>query len=141
MRIAIAGYPRAGKTTLSTKLGVEPVRHTDSCIHLGWSGVSAEVARWLHLDGPWVIEGVAVPRAIRKWLKYSDPQAQPCDVLIYLTETFEELVGGQRQMAKGCDTVFAAIAPELAARDVRIIYGPIPHMIDNGFTLEGLLDV
>ena len=36
-----------------------------------WSAASAEVARWLDDEGPWIIEGVAMSRALRKWRRSS----------------------------------------------------------------------
>lgn len=74
MRILVTGVPHGGKTTFATQLGKVldiPVYHTDAVIDLGWSESSAEVATWLDRPDPWVIEGVTVPRAIRKWLAAS----------------------------------------------------------------------
>lgn len=137
-RILIAGHPRAGKTTLAKRLaaGLEHVslRHTDDLIQRGWSGASDGVARWISgIDAPFVIEGVAVPRALRKWLA-ANPGRKPCDVVYYLNRPFGELTSGQRSMAKGCDTVWEEIMPELAYRDVRIVQGAadfVDHLIDG----------
>ena len=71
-RVVIAGGPRTGKTTHANKLGAESgarVRHTDDLIgRLEWSAASQEVSQWFDEPGPWIVEGVAVPRAVRKWL-------------------------------------------------------------------------
>ena len=83
-----------------------------------WSEASAEVARWINRPGPWVIEGVAVPRALRKWLTAFD--GPPCDELIVLTHAHVERTPGQITMAKGVHTVLDKILPEFEARSVKV---------------------
>lgn len=71
MRIVITGSPGAGKTTLADTLGKVlnfPVHHTDETKDLEWSAASEAVSYWFARPDPWIIEGVAVPRAFRKWL-------------------------------------------------------------------------
>ena len=66
MRVAIAGVPKAGKTTLSAQYG-QGVRHTDDLLEShNWHDASTEVARWFNQAD--VVEGVRVPHALRKWL-------------------------------------------------------------------------
>ena len=98
------------------------VRHTDHLIHLGWSEASAAAALWFDTPGPWVVEGVAAPRALRKWLA-AHPEGKPCDVLIVLTEPHEPLTPGQAAMAKGCETVLREVRGELERRGVEIRSG------------------
>ncbi len=124
-RIVIGGVPSAGKTTLCNSIGLagaELVRHTDDLIEShGWSEVSQEISdNWLTAPGPWVIEGVATIRALRKWLKAHD-EGKPCDVLIWLGTPIEPLEGRRLGLAKGCHTVFDEIDDELAARGVEIV--------------------
>lgn len=119
MRIAIAGGPRCGKTTLAATLGAELVRCSDDVATLGWSEASAEVATWFDAPGPWVIEGVALARALRKWLA-TNPEGAPCDVVHLLNKPYVELTPGQATMAKGCITVWTGIEAELRRRGVRI---------------------
>lgn len=149
-RICIAGGPRTGKTTLAGKIAADivtmecdscgwpaaehgcatpilgrviaPVRHTDDLIHLGWSEASAAAALWFDEPGPWIVEGVAVPRALRKWLA-SHPAGKPCDVVYWLEDPHEELTPGQAAMTKGCATVWEEVADELHARGVEIVVG------------------
>lgn len=125
MQTVIAGYPKAGKTTLANSMGLAldvNVRHTDSTIELGWSEGSQEVSTWFDAEGDWIIEGVSTPRALRKWLE-ANPTGKPADKVVYLRDTFEGLSKGQRSMAKGCDTVFGKILEELMGRGVVVQMG------------------
>lgn len=122
-RTIIAGVPRAGKTTfaalLSSREGV-PVRHTDDLIGaLDWGAGSREVAKWFSEPGPWIVEGVACTRALRKWLA-AHPTGRPADRVYWAARPTVALTSGQRVMAKGCETVWREIAPALEARGVDI---------------------
>jgi hypothetical protein len=101
MRILVAGAPRTGKTTLADALAAErgiPVRRTDDLVgRLAWSEASAEVARWLTEPGPWIIEGVASARALRKL----DPSAPLPDLIAHLTIPRVARTPRQEGMAKG----------------------------------------
>lgn len=123
-RILIAGGPRTGKTTGAKELGAQlviPVFSTDDLIgKLDWSAASAEVAKWFDEKAqPWIIEGVAVPRAIRKWLA-AHPTGKPADRIIWRDRAFEELTSGQLSMRKGCVTVWNEIVTDLLRRGVAI---------------------
>jgi hypothetical protein len=124
MRLCIAGGPRSGKTTLAILRGADlkvVPRHTDTLIgQFDWSGASLEVSRWLDEPGPWIVEGVAVARALRKWMA-AHPEGKPCDVAQLLVRPFGELSKGQAAMAKGCATVWSGIAGELARRGVELL--------------------
>lgn len=122
MKIAVAGPPHSGKTMLSKRLGLHVV-HTDDLIPLGWSEASA--AAMLSFDderSDLVIEGVAVPRALRKWLA-AHPEGKPVDRVVWLERVYGELTPGQARMAKGCVTVWHQVLPELERRGVEIVYG------------------
>ena len=128
MRIAITGGPQTGKTTLAVDMvadrkdrGIDPdavLIHGDDFIELGWSQSSQALAHAMRAPGPWVAEGVQVPRALRKALDQG--AGRPCDRLLVLERPWLELSPGQRAMAKGVDTVLAEILPELRARGVAI---------------------
>jgi hypothetical protein len=110
-RIIICGWPNSGKShhaeELSAKLGI-PVRHTDSLIRtMQWSDVSETVSHWFDEPGPWIIEGVAIPRALRKWkARNPDTNEVPFDKLIIMPEPdTTEMKPGQISMGRGHDTV------------------------------------
>jgi hypothetical protein len=117
MKIAIAGVPKAGKTTHALSLGTQ-FRSTDSLIPKGWSEASDEAASWFADDG--IVEGVAVPRALRKWLA-ENPEGRPVDEVHWLGVPRHDLTPGQNSMARGCQTIFEEIRPELLKRGVKIV--------------------
>ncbi len=124
-RILIAGGPRTGKTTYADRIGASAglvARHTDDLVgRLDWSECSAEVARWMAEDGPWLIEGVAVPRAIRKWLAAHPGDAAPADVIVWMPVPIVPRTPGQDAMAKGVETVWREVLPELRRRKAPIL--------------------
>jgi dephospho-CoA kinase len=126
-RICITGGPRTGKTTLSESLqdilGCPSLWHTDELIDLGWSGASQFIAEhWLTEPGPWIIEGVAASRALRKWRDQHPAEPPPVDRVIYLREPHEELTSGQRSMAKGVETVHREIESWLEEHGITTEY-------------------
>ncbi len=78
-RIAITGAPQCGKTTLAKTITDRPVLHSDDFKHLAWSDASQVMADKANaIEGPLIVEGVAVPRALRKGMKI--------DAVILLTQ-------------------------------------------------------
>jgi hypothetical protein len=71
------------------------------------------VSGWFDAPGPWVIEGVAIPRALRKWMNNNPGLPPPVDKIIVLYTPFEVLTKGQESMGKGIDTVLNEIQPWL----------------------------
>lgn len=124
MRILIAGWPKAGKTTLAQRMSEEAeagfvVRHTDDLISThDWSAASLEVSTWMDAPGPWIIEGVSVPRALRKWLERSP--GKPADIVYWSSLARVPLTPAQAAMGKGCTTVWDAVRDELVQRGVTI---------------------
>ena len=123
-RIVICGGPRTGKTTYGKKLAEQmgcKLISTDDFIDLGWSECSAHVAE-LMLDsgGPWVIEGVAAVRALRKALDAKDGKV--CDEVLMLSEPYVELSAGQASMAKGCQTGWGGIEQLVVARGIEVLF-------------------
>lgn len=131
-RIIITGGPLTGKTTeaqrLSAEHGITNVRSTDEVKDLGWSEASAAASLWFDAPGDWIIEGVAVPRALRKWLA-ANPQKQfetGTEILV-LNKPHKPLSKGQQTMTTGLHTVLSEIAPQLKRRGARFIYGTVQH--------------
>lgn len=116
LRIVLAGGPRTGKTTLANALGL-PVRHTDDLIELGWVAAGAAAAKWFDAPGPWIVEGVTAPRALRRWLK-RHRRGKPCDVIVFLAEPAIARTPGQEAMAKGCAKIYGEIRAALRRRGV-----------------------
>jgi adenylate kinase family enzyme len=108
-----------GKTTFAKRLGDElgiRTRHTDDLIkNYDWSSASAEVATWFDEPGPWIIEGVAVARAVRKWLA-THPEGRPAETLYLATDPREQLSIGQAIMTRGHHTVWREIRDRLESR-------------------------
>jgi hypothetical protein len=119
-RVVIVGGPLTGKTTLARRLGSSRVRSTDELRHLDWSEVSAAAALWLDEAGGWVIEGVAMARAIRKWLR-AHPSAPIDFVIVLASQPRGERTKGQASMAKGVATVWDEIVTEVLARGARVL--------------------
>lgn len=130
-RIAITGGPRTGKTTTSFNKQQEwirdhveawettpVIRHTDDLIHLGWSEASEAAASWFDSPGPWIIEGVAVSRALRKWRERNPGKPPPVDEVYYLSDPHVPLNPGQATMAKGVRKVHDEIEPWLRKHGV-----------------------
>lgn len=119
-RICITGGPKTGKTTLAKKLQCNGLvagapgallRHTDDLIATHeWSAASQEASTWLDDPGPWIIEGVAVSRALRKWRDQHPGEAPPVDRMIRLIVPHVALSKGQATMAKGEERVFQEIS-------------------------------
>lgn len=122
-RLLITGGPRTGKTTIAAEFGAARnvgARCTDSLMGShGWSAVSDEVSRWFDAPGPWIIEGVAVPRALRKWLAFHS-KGKPADKVVYLESAKVDRTPGQVTMARGVETVWLQLVHELVRRGVYI---------------------
>jgi hypothetical protein len=112
-RIAIVGWPKTGKTTLATEMGGG--RSTDEVMNLGWSEASQEASTWFDQPGPLIVEGVAVPRALRKWRERNPDKPPPIDKLIILRNPHVPLEPGQVTMGKGLDTVLNGLMPWLSS--------------------------
>ena len=92
-----------------------PTLHTDDLLDLDWSEQSRQIMRWLEKPGPWIIEGHAVVRGLRKWLREHD-QGLPFDYLIYLNRSKVERTNGQEVLGKSVRTIWQEIAGELDKR-------------------------
>lgn len=117
-KILIIGGPRGGKTThardLSRRLGI-PVQHFDSYISkYEWSEMSDEIAKWLDEPGPWIKEGVAGVRGLRKWLRKN--KRTPDFEIVVMNEPKINLTTGQKRMHKNHGTILKECLDEIEAR-------------------------
>ena len=123
LRLAIAGWPKTGKSTVAKdlqSLGYR-VRATDGLITThDWSAASASAATWFDGGAGVVIEGVAVGRALRKWLP-AHGEGTPCDVLLWLDNPVVATTPKQDAMGKGCTKVWNEIRGDLEARGVQVV--------------------
>lgn len=123
-RIVIVGGPRTGKSTLAARFSHIAKRNsTDETIGMDWSQSSHEVSKWFEQTGPWLIEGVATARALRKWLQRHNMD-KPCDRIVVLTSPRVAQTTGQATMSKGIETVWKQIEQELRLRGCEILYDP-----------------
>lgn len=124
-RIAIAGCPRSGKTTLGQSIASElgiPLRSTDDLITGNdWSAASAAAATWFDEPGDVVIEGVAVSRALRKWHESNPNSPPPFDLVLFLSSPMQDLTPGQLAMGRGCATVHRELVDWLGVRGLEVV--------------------
>lgn len=123
MKLLIGGGPRTGKTTLAKAIAAAEgiaLTHTDDLMAThAWSEASEEIARRIvSQPGDWIIEGVAVARALRKAIALAE---MPSDLQVrWLREPVVARTPGQEAMAKGCETVWREILPLLQERGVDV---------------------
>jgi hypothetical protein len=123
-RIVIAGGPHSGKSTLAAGINADRryrVHDGEELVGGDWSAGSLAASLWLDEPGPWICENVAMARAIRKWLTRNPTRPFPADLVINLSCQVAARSPGQAAMAKGCETVWAQVQPELVKRGVRVI--------------------
>lgn len=98
-RIAVCGGPRTGKSTLVSLVTDRHVEGTDDYIGMAWEDVPQSLIEKLSGVERFVVEGVMVPRALRRGLQV--------DCVVWL-ETFQTAtLPGHVSMLKGIRTVFA----------------------------------
>lgn len=136
MRIGIIGGPGCGKSTLAQvharKLGclvlctdtleqaggtgraqTENVLYAPSQFTGQWSPLSQWVSDgWLNRAGPWVIEGTALIRALRKWHRARPGELPPVDRLFWRQDPIIDLSPGQHTMLSGHDTIAFGLLDE-----------------------------
>jgi hypothetical protein len=112
-RIAVSGGPRTGKSTFVAGVTDRLVVQTDDFSSVGWAAQPQAVIDAVRKFPRFVVEGVQVPRALRKGMQV--------DVLIWLTRAMAPRTAQQLGMEKGIITVFDSCRAEL---DIPIIVVP-----------------
>ena len=110
-RIAIAGHPRSGKSTLAYDLP-GPVHLTDELLYLNnWDNIVTTVSYWFDQPGPWTVCGVVVPHALRVWRRRHPGSDPPLEHFAFIRRsTFLGLTERQTWMAHGIETVTRDLA-------------------------------
>ncbi len=104
-RIAITGPPRVGKTWLSQRCSDRVVVHTDDWQASDWPAQpQLIIAGCAGLDR-FLLEGVQVPRALRKGLKV--------DALLWLDRAGAEQTREQKSMGKAIATILNGIRAQI----------------------------
>lgn len=117
-RVAVAGGPRTGKTTLVSAVADRPILHTDDLMSFPWEQVPHLVIQRATKAGrSFVVEGVQVPRALRKGLAV--------DAVVWLGAPRTDLTPGQHVMSRAVHTVFEDWRANIpAARGVPVFREP-----------------
>lgn len=105
-RIAITGGPRVGKTWLANTYGLDrEVVHTDTWQGVEWDKQPALIVAACEPLPRFLLEGVQVPRALRKGLQI--------DALLWLDCPAAPQTPAQRAMGKAVATVLRTIRSQL----------------------------
>lgn len=127
MKVAIIGSPFSGKSTLANSYGVsvfcsDPASTVREVIEgvtympegLDWEEQSHYICENWFPKSEWVIEGVGVVRALRKWINYYD-SVPPCYQAIYIRDfhpnALINVLPAHNSMAKSIETIWNEIAP------------------------------
>jgi hypothetical protein len=127
-RICIIGGPKVGKTELASQLGGDgsyALISADDHIGMGWSEASRHIADLMRdTESPWIAEGVAVVRALRKRIR-DDKEPSPCDLVILLRKAWVPLANGQQAMTVGHETIWGGMAFEVEKKlGIRVLRDP-----------------
>lgn len=127
MLTMITGWSGTGKSCVYGKAIADehgvPLLATDAFIPLGWSEASAHVAEMLTDGVSRVVEGVAVPRVLRKMLAAA-PTIRPCARLVIVTKALRPQTAGQVKQGRQHDAFLAEILPALIALGVEVVRDP-----------------
>jgi hypothetical protein len=105
-RVAITGAPRVGKTWLASSYGTDrEVIHTDTWQGVEWAKQPELIVAACSPLHRFLLEGVQVPRALRKGLVV--------DALIWLYTPAAEQTREQKSMGKAIATVLNGIRSQL----------------------------
>lgn len=108
-RIALAGGPQVGKTTLAKTVTDRPVFHSDDFKRYDWAAVPHKMIELMSAEDRFLVEGVMVARALRKGLEV--------DLVVVLHEPMVPRLKGQVAMEKGILTILDSLRLKAARID------------------------
>lgn len=118
-RVVITGVARSGKTHRARQLSAK-ARGSDELLLLPKSDQSEEASRWLDQPGPWVLEGVMMLYALRRWLE-RNPKGKPADRVEFLNEFRLFPRPGHTRQAGEIRRAWPAVRNALRARGVPVV--------------------
>ncbi len=122
-RVVLVGGPRTGKSIVAAIAGERygrVVMWADGLIgECAWSELSLRVSMRFDEPGPWIIEGTATVRALRKWLANNDGQLDAH--VIYMPTPVQVQSEGQAAMSKAVNTIYEEIRSDLLKRSLGVI--------------------
>jgi hypothetical protein len=132
MRTGIVGGPLTGKSQLASAMAdgttkhycTDPVdkvrRWTANTIYVP-AGLAEDegdlhVMGWLRMEGPLVLEGCMLARALRTFHVSQHASDVPLDRVIWLSRSYGELTSRQLALTKAVATVMKQLAPWLGSK-------------------------
>lgn len=112
-RVGVTGAPRCGKTTLCMDVDDRIVVHTDATMGEAWEDQPHQIIDMLKGVDRFLVEGVQVPRAMRKGLEL--------DALLVLSKPYEKQNPRQVGMGKGVETVLKDWAKKNPDHGVEVV--------------------
>ena len=111
-RIVIVGMPASGKMPLARELSALyglPILHTDEIEGADWSETSEVASEGFDGDSGFIACGMAIPRALRKWIRRNEHAARPYSIAIGMWEPRGELTDAQLRMGRAAEDVWRQV--------------------------------
>ena len=115
-KTVIIGVPKSGKTTYAlAHHEKDQIVHTDELLDvegLKWEDRSQVIVDLMIARKVFCVEGCDAVRGLRKFM-VQNPKTRPCDHVVWMGRSREELSKGQTSFGKGCKRIFDDILGEL----------------------------